>query len=119
MTQEELEGLLVRAVDGAKRLRDRGGFALPESVREAIADYRQWADTVMAWIDESVTALPDHRMARRDVYGLYHEWCKENGRSAVSSKKFWPRLREVLADQEYDEVKSDGVWMTVGVLVTT
>lgn len=54
---------------------------------------------------------------RRDVYRLYQDWCKENGRSSISSKKFWPRFREVLADREFDEVKSDGVWTTVGVMV--
>jgi hypothetical protein len=38
----------------------------------------------------------------------------------VSSKKFWPRFREVLGDSpEFDEVKSDGVWMTVGVVIAT
>jgi putative DNA primase/helicase len=118
VTTEELEGLLVRAVAGARRLRERGGFAVPESVRVAVGDYRQWADTVLAWIDECVTMSPDLRIPRRDVYRLYQDWCKSNGRSAVSSKKFWPRFREVLADSsEFGEVKSDGVWMTVGVAI--
>jgi putative DNA primase/helicase len=118
VTTEELEGLLVRAVAGARRLRERGGFAVPQSVREAVGDYRQWADTVLAWVDECVTMSPELRMPRRDVYHLYQDWCKNNGRSAVSSKKFWPRFREVLADRPgFDEVKSDGVWKTVGVAI--
>jgi P4 family phage/plasmid primase-like protien len=115
-TPEELQGLLVRAVHGAKRLQDRGGFAIPQSVRDAIAEYRQWADTVMAWVDEAVTVSPEAQVARRDIYRAYQTWCKDNGRSAVSSKKFWPRFREVLADRgtEYEEPKVVGERMVRG-----
>jgi len=116
VAREELEGLLVRAVAGALRLQNRGGFDIPESARKAVADYRQWADTVMAWIDDAVTPSPSMKVSRRDVYRLYGDWCKENGRSSVSTKKFWPRFREVLADKgvEFDEVKSDGNWTLIG-----
>lgn len=108
-TPAELEGLLVVAVQGARRLRERGGFLIPESVRAAVADYRQWADTVMAWIDETVTAAPDGTVSRKAVYKAYVEWCRDNGRSPVSSKKFWPRFREVLAGQgvQIEETKHD------------
>jgi putative DNA primase/helicase len=106
-TPEELQGLLVRAVHGARRLRERGGFAIPESVRNAVADYREWADTVLAWSGESVTGMPDGVFTRKWIYSRYRDWCRENERSALSSKKFWPRFREVLKDRgiEFEEGK--------------
>ncbi len=108
VTAEELQGLLVRAVAGARRLQERGGFAIPQSVRDALAEYRQWADTVMAWVEEAISPKPDSAVTRKAVYARYREWCKDNGRSAVSAKKFWPRFREVLADQGvvYEEAKN-------------
>lgn len=95
-TPAELEGLLVRAVHGARRLRERGGFEVPESVRAAVEDYRQWADTVLAWVDERVRPDPEQRNSRSHVYGSYRTWCKDNGRGPLSAKRFWPRLREVI-----------------------
>jgi phage/plasmid-associated DNA primase len=76
----------------------------------AVADDRQWADTVRAWIEEAVTVSSESRYPRLDVYGGYQVWCKDNGLSAVSSKKFWPRFREVLTDKgtEYVEVTAQG-----------
>lgn len=110
LTPDELEGLLVRSVAGARRLRDRGGFELPQSVRDAVTDYRQWADTVIAWADEAVTVKPDMQVPRTAVFSRYRGWCKRNGRSAVSSKKFWPRFRDVLKAKGigFDEGKSHG-----------
>ena len=119
LTEAELQGLLVRAVHGARRLRERGGFDIPKSVRDSVTEYRQWADTVMAWVDDAVSAGPDARTVRSDVYRRYRDWCKDNGRAAVSTKRFWPRFREVLREGgiELDEVKSDGVWHAVGIQV--
>lgn len=117
-TTVELQGLLVRAVQGARRLRERGGFQIPESVREAVAEYREWADTVLAWAGDCVSLSQGTKMTRRDVYRLYVDWCKDNGRSAVSTKKFWPRFRQVMKERgtDLEEVKS-GTWNTVGISV--
>lgn len=106
-TQEELEGLLVAAVRGARRLRERGGFKVPQSVRDAVADYRSWADTVIAFVDETVTPAEAEMLTRSAVYRAYVDWCKANGRSEFGSKRFWPRLREVLAERgiAFEETK--------------
>lgn len=108
-TRGELEGLLVRAVRGALRLQERGGFVIPDSVRDAVSDYRQWVDTVLAWASERVRPMPGHRIERSTVYLSYQAWATENGRKAVSAKRFWPRLREIL-DQRgipFQEVEAD------------
>lgn len=117
-TREELEGVLVRAVQGARQIRERGGFDVPESVRAAVADYREWADTVLAWVIERVRPLPEFRLSRRQFYDAYRTWVTENGRSPVSSKRFWPRLREVLTEGQiaFREVKSDD-WLVLDVTV--
>jgi hypothetical protein len=63
---------------------------------------------VVAWANESVTYREGHRMSRAAIYSSYQTWCITNGRSAVSTKRFWPRLREVLAEQQlsFEEVRS-------------
>lgn len=118
-TPEELRGLLVVAVMGARRLRERGAFTVPDSTLRAVEDYRSWADTVIAWAHELVSFEEGRRISRSHVYDSYQEWCRANGRGAVSSKKFWPRLREVVAEQrvELNETRSGGRWYVEGLLV--
>jgi len=118
-TREELEGVLVRAVHGARALRERGGFDVPKSARDAVHDYREWADTVLAWVVEVVKPLPDLRLTRSMVYGAYKDWVRDNGRNPVSAKRFWPRLREVLTDRgiAFEELRDDSR-LVVGFSVT-
>lgn len=92
-TQTELEGLLVRAVAGARRIRGRDGFAIPASVRDAVSTYRQSSDTVLGWVVERVTASPGHRMTRDMVYTAYRTWCDGIGRHPVSTRSFWGSFR--------------------------
>lgn len=69
--KEELEGLLVQAVDvlvqavdGLARLMKRGHFKLPESVLAANATYRGNVDTVTAFSEESVELEIDRSVTR-------------------------------------------------------
>ncbi len=117
--RSELEGALVKAVRGAIRLRERGGFDLPRSVRESVQEYRQWADTVMAWTAEEVSPSPNGQVSRKLVYTTYKEWADAMGMRPVSAKKFWPRFRELLERDggDLEEVTVQGERRVTGVTV--
>lgn len=118
-TAAELEGLLVAAVRGARRLRARGGFEVPASVRDAVTEYRSWADTVVAWVDECVTPTTGRVLTRKAVYDAYRAWCRENGREPLGAKRFWPRFRSLLQERgvEVAEGKSSGTRTVEGLAV--
>jgi putative DNA primase/helicase len=103
--RDELQGLLVKVVEAAVRLRERGGFSIPKSSRESLVEYREWADTVVAWA-KGIVSSPGHRHTRKQVYEDYSSWCKSNSRGALGSNKFWPKFRSVMKDSgtEFEEV---------------
>lgn len=90
----ELEGVLVRAVDGLRRVIERHGFSMPESVRAAGAKYRENADPIRRFADDRLTITGDqaHRKPRAAVYGAYKVWCEENGHRPMSAARFYEHL---------------------------
>lgn len=93
ITEPEMEGYFVRAVEGLRRLEARGGFELPESVREASGSYRERTDTIHGFADEVIVSRPGMRVRRGQVYEQYRQWCARNGRYPQSNQKFVPGFK--------------------------
>src|SRR6266545_3608418 len=105
-TRAELEGLLVQAVEGLRRLMGRGHFDLPASVLAANADYRGKVDTVAAFVDECCELALDRSVTRSRLYDAYRDWCQTNGRHPVSQQNFTTRFKEVYrAELEAGEIE--------------
>ena len=92
-TREELEGLLVRAVDALGRLMLRGRFAPPESCQRAAGAYRTRLDTVRGFVEEHCVLHPDAWVARPALYKEYRRWAQDSGRMALSAESFYEHLR--------------------------
>lgn len=89
----EREGVLVRAVAGLQRLMARRHFFVPDSLRHAHHRYRQTLDTVQAFVTEQCHFDGDAWVDRTVVRKRYDEWCRDEGRIAVSATVFNARLR--------------------------
>jgi putative DNA primase/helicase len=90
-------GILNWALDGLDRLRNRGAFEVPESIREAIEDFKSDADVECAFLNEkyNLTKNPDDKVKPNDLYSIYRDWCIENGHKPKSSTRVardWRRL---------------------------
>lgn len=90
----ELEGVLVRAVDGLRRAMDRGGYDMPASVLAATTDYQSNSDPIRRFVGDclDVSGRHDCTETRGAVYDAYKVWCDDNGHKRMSTQKFWPRL---------------------------
>lgn len=97
-TRDELEGILVLAVEGLRRLMTRGGFDQPAPVLRAADAYRERLDTVRAFINEECVFEPDAWMSRADLYRNYRMWAQESGRYPLSAVTFNDHLRNTLGD---------------------
>jgi P4 family phage/plasmid primase-like protien len=91
-TPAELEGLLVEAVAGLRRLMARGRFDVPTSVRQAGERYRTRLDTLCAFVEEECELDADAWVSRPALYRAYKAWCEEGGRFALSAANFNERL---------------------------
>lgn len=84
----ELEALLVFAVEGLRRLMDRGRFELPASIGTAQESYRERLDTVAGFVGERCTFDPECWLPKPELYRTYKEWATEGGRYALSAATF-------------------------------
>jgi putative DNA primase/helicase len=109
----EMPGVLVKAVDGLRRLMERGRFEPPESVTAATVDYRAKADPVRQFADELVIFDADKQTQRPTVYAAYRRWTEENGHHAVAARKLYDRLAQL--DQRVGVKTINGIRMLDGV----
>jgi P4 family phage/plasmid primase-like protien len=115
VTEAELEGLLVEAVEGLERLMRRGRFDLPESVRRAGEGYRDRLDTVRGFVGECCHLDPDLWTPRPVLYAFYRDWAKDGGRFPVSAATFFDHLRRGFAGRIEERTRrGKRGWLGIG-----
>jgi len=103
-SEAELEGLLVLAVRGLRRLMARGHFKIPESVRAAGDRYRARVDSVWAFINEFCEFDLSVSTDRVVLYESYSHWMNAGNRLPVSRENFYEYIRRNY-DGQVDEKK--------------
>jgi putative DNA primase/helicase len=88
---EELPGILLWAIEGLKRLRQRGHFVQPQSVADAVQDLEDLASPVMAFVRDRCEVAPTHRAWVDDLYNAWKSWCEADGRMVVTNKQTFGR----------------------------
>lgn len=100
---DELSGVLNWALEGLRRLLQRGKFPpLPAALLEAQKTGKQQSNSVSAWVAdcEAVTTTSDGEViSKKFAYFLYSNWCKRNGTKPVSSFRFWDRMELLFSDK--------------------
>jgi putative DNA primase/helicase len=84
----ELPGIFIWAMDGLRRLRDRGRFVVPSQVSKATEQYRQEANPVALFVEEECCVYEAARMQSSVIYDAYKKWCLANNFKPHSSKNF-------------------------------
>ncbi|WP_417561861.1 DNA primase family protein [Microbacterium sp.] len=87
-------GIFNLAMDGLRRLMDRGRFAPPQAAQDATKRLHDEADPFMKWLDEDDGIYLGELQtdACELVYGRYKRWCSRNGYNPVASGPFGRRL---------------------------
>lgn len=111
-TDTALSYLLNIGIRGANRLMRRGKFTEPESVKNALENYKAENSTVLSWIEDKGLDMDYFLENSTDkAYSDFTDWCKLSGvKSAnVTGKKTF--YKEVIARYEFEDKpkqKSDG-----------
>lgn len=96
--KEEGAGILVWALEGLHRLRRRGHFEIPASVRAATERFRLTNDVPAMFVQEACTISTEAEGCEEQaqkLYSAYKCWCATNGHKPLSSTKMvveWRRL---------------------------
>lgn len=95
----ELDGILIWAVKGLRRLRERGRFSIPPSSVAAVDAYKRESDTVGMFTEECVLASEGAGLRASVIYGAYADWCEAYGFRAKSNVQFGKRMAELGFEQ--------------------
>ena len=69
------------------------GFAAPERVMRAVAEYRQEADVIGLFLSECTIEQEKYRTTTPELYARYSRWASEYGYKPLNSRNFVGELR--------------------------
>ncbi len=97
----ELHGIFWWAIDGLKRLRERGRFAPPDYSRDMIDQLTELGSPIACFVRDECRIGFDEVVAKDGLYMVYQAWCKRTGHSACGREVFardliaaYPHVRE-------------------------
>ena len=100
-TKSEMEGFLLKALEGLKRLHKRGRLDNPDSVIQELEEQTLLGDPVAAFYAECCEPAPKYREGRTPLYAVYSQWATSRGQGVHSLSNFCatllvnnPELRE-------------------------
>lgn len=111
-TDTALSYLLNLAIRGANRLTKKGQFTEPQSVKNALEDYKTDNSTVLSWIEDKELNEDYFLDTPRDAsYSDFVDWCKLSGikTANITGKKTY--FKEVASKFDFEEKpkqKADG-----------
>jgi putative DNA primase/helicase len=76
----ELPGILLWAIAGWKRLRDRGHFVQPEAGKELIGELNDLASPVGAFVRDRCNVAAGYQIERAALFDAWKTWCAQQGR---------------------------------------
>jgi len=77
----ELPGILLWAIEGWRRLRDRGRFVQPTAVKEMVEELEDLTSPIAEFVRDCCEVENGAEVFRHDLYARYLEWCKEKGKN--------------------------------------
>lgn len=75
----ELPGILLWALDGLDRLKERGRFETPTSGEQLLGLLREGASPVMQFVDASCVVGPEHWVSKDELFERWKLWCISSG----------------------------------------
>lgn len=87
----ELPGILNWAIEGWRRLRERGHFVMPSSVRDVVQEIEDLSSPVSAFVRDACIVGTGHRVSVDSLYVAWKRWCEDEGRQAVTTKQTFGR----------------------------
>ena len=107
--QAELPGILLWAIAGWQRLRERGRFVQPESGAELVGDLEDLNSPIGQFLREECVVGDGYRVSRADIYDAYKSWCEARGRKHVDDQVgFGRQLRAAVPTIRDSQPRIDG-----------
>lgn len=99
--ESELSGILNWALAGAERILEWGRLTTPERSKTLKEEYKRESDSVFDYFLEflDVSKLNEDAIPIKGTYFKYVDWCKSDGRYAVSQRAFTKGIKSHAIDK--------------------
>jgi len=87
----ELPAILLWAIEGWRRLQERGHFAQPDAGKDLLGELEDLSSPVGAFVRERCQVGPAHREATSDLFTAWKTWCADNGRKEPGTEATFGR----------------------------
>jgi putative DNA primase/helicase len=105
----ELPSILRWAMEGWKRMYDRGHFIQPASGRKLVEELHDLSSPVGAFVRECCEVGPGHEVPVRDLFARWQRWCEDKGRKEAGTEQTFGRdLRAALPGIDDRQPRSGG-----------
>lgn len=103
---EELEGILIYALEGLSRLIRNDSFSPHMNILEVEDFWVKHSDSVLAFIKDMVVKQPTATIKKTEVFDMYEEYCSIKGYTSEFDSEFYKRLKQKIT---IDERKPKGM----------
>ena len=92
--QAESDYAIHMAMIALKNLYEQGKFTESEHSKECVREVQRSSDSICAFIDESLVRAKGKRLKRSEVFHMYEEYCKENGRQGHGKSNLFRNMTD-------------------------
>lgn len=108
--KEEIEGLLLKAISGLKRLRKQDGFTDLQSIREMKEVYRERSDNAYKFLKEYCEEDVNSSVSKQELYDAYRRKCSDWGCFPLSQATFNCKVKIVYPNVYEDRKTGKRKW---------
>ena len=108
-TDEELSGLLNKALIGLKTLYEQGEFTINQSTIEALEQYKYDIDPLISFVEEECELDNQYYEAKQNIYDAYVFWASRSGSKPLGRNKFYSRMEKQCGIKEVRS-KTSRMW---------
>ena len=88
---EEMPGILLWAIEGWRRLQQRGRFIQPASSADAVEELNDLASPIAAFVREWCAVRPGLSVPVVDLFEAWQLWCREQGNEHAGTQQVFGR----------------------------
>lgn len=111
---EERIGILNWMIDGIKRLKARGRFAVSKKMIDTIENYRVENNPVLCFVEDNCVINSAATVYKNEIFEAYKSYCETSGFKPVNIRKFGKELRRVVGENVFEIRDSDAkIWQGI------
>jgi putative DNA primase/helicase len=118
----EMPAVLAWALEGARSLMNGGQFLVPDSVKQAVRDYKKEMFPEIGFLEEHFESSFSGLSVTCKVLRNYYEiWCKDGGYQPKNDKNLGKSVRKVFRNVERKQMRIGGIaqWVYDGLRLKT